>query len=74
MWNIRNAYRILIQKMSKNGQLEIRGGGVTITTDLRERGSEDGNWMELPEDLVRWWASVLTALIIITTDLMRKRF
>ena len=31
-------------------------------TDLMETGCEDGRWMELAQDSVQWWASVLVAL------------
>jgi hypothetical protein len=52
-----DGFGIRIAETSGSGTNELAG-----KMDLREIGGKDGNWMELAEDRVKWWAWVLMVL------------
>lgn len=61
----RNACRILLGKPVRKRPLrKLRKWMIDSSFDIRGVGWNDEKWMELDQDHVKWWALVLTVLIL----------
>jgi hypothetical protein len=60
----RGVYRILVGRPEGKRPLEIPRcrWEDNITMDLREKGIDGANWIQLAEDRVQWWACLNTVM------------
>jgi hypothetical protein len=60
IWEMRNAYKILVGKSEGNRPLgrHRRGWENNIEMDLKGTGCEDVDWIHLLVRWVQWWAVV----------------
>jgi hypothetical protein len=56
LWNIRNAYKVLVLKLNCDKPLERfnNAWGYDIKMDLKEMCCEDLNWNQVVQDNVQW--------------------